>query len=87
MSFGERNALSIILINLTKKEEISSDDTQQAFTCSKSITERVEKVVKYIQSLQQRYQNDFIDVIVVCLLLTLNKLHAFFKCLYRYIWA
>ena len=67
-----KNALTMILISLTKKEEISSNDTQRAFTCSKSITERVEKDVQYIQSLQQRYQNDFIDVIVVCLLLTLS---------------
>ena len=32
------------------------------FTCSKSTKETLEKVVKYVQSQQQRHQNDVVKV-------------------------
>ena len=47
--------------------------TQPAFTCSKLTIETLEQGVKYIQSKQQRYQNDANDVVLVSLLLTLNS--------------
>ena len=46
--------------------------TQQAFTCSKSTIETLEKGLKYVQSCQCRYKKDAIDVVLVSSLLTLN---------------
>ena len=52
--------------------------TQLTLICSKSTTETLGKRAKYIQSLQQKHQNDACDVVLVFLLLTLNIFHAFF---------
>ena len=41
-----------------------------AFTCSKLTIETLEQDVKYVQSQQQRYQNDTSGVVLVSLLLT-----------------
>ena len=49
---------------------------QPAFTYSKSTMERPEQRVKYVQSLQQRHQDDVSDVVLVSLLLTLNRFHT-----------
>ena len=46
---------------------------QPATTCSKLTTETLEQDVKYVQSEQQRHQNDANGVVLVSLLLTLNK--------------
>ena len=46
--------------------------TQQAFTCSKSTIETLEKGLTYVQSYQWRYQKDVIEVVLVSSLLTLN---------------
>ena len=46
--------------------------TQQAFTCSKSTTETLEKSLTYVQSYQWRYQKDVIEVVLVFSLLTVN---------------
>ena len=46
--------------------------TQQAFTCSKSSIQRLEKGLTYVQSYQWRYQKDVIEVVLVSSLLTLN---------------
>ena len=47
--------------------------TQQAFTCSKSTIETLEKGLTYVQSYQWRYQKDVIEVVLVSLLLALNN--------------
>ena len=46
--------------------------TQQAFTCSKSTIETLEKGLTYVQSYQWRYQNGVIEVVLVSPLSTLN---------------
>ena len=46
--------------------------TQQAFTCSRSTIETIEKVLTYVQCYQWRYQKDVIKVVLVFSLLTLN---------------
>ena len=51
--------------------------TQQAFTCSKSTIETLEKSLKYVQSYQWRYQKDVIEVVLVSSLLTLNYFKSF----------
>ena len=51
---------------------------QLTFTCSKLRIEMLEKSVKCIQSLQQKYQNDVTEVALVFLLLTLSIFHTFF---------
>ena len=35
--------------------------------------------MKYVQGTQKRHQNNASGVVLVCLLLTLNKLHTFFS--------
>ena len=45
---------------------------QLSFTCSKSITKTLEKVVKFVQNYKWWYQNDVIDLVLVSLLLTLS---------------
>ena len=52
--------------------------TQPAFTCSKFTIETLEQGVKYVQSQQQRHQNDTIDVDLVSLLLTLSIFSTLF---------
>ena len=51
--------------------------TQQAFTCSKSTIETLEKGLTYVQSYQWRYQKDVIEVVLVSSLLTLNYFKSF----------
>ena len=51
---------------------------QLEVTCSKSKIQTPEDSVKHVQSYQQKYYNDVIDVILVFLLLTLNIFHIFF---------
>ena len=51
--------------------------TQLTFNCSKSTIEIVEKGVRYVQSYQQKHQNDVIDVFLLLLFLTLNIFHIF----------
>ena len=51
--------------------------TQQAFTCSKSTIETLEKSLTYVQSYQWRYQKDVIEVVLVSSLLTLNYFKSF----------
>ena len=46
--------------------------TLQAFTCSKSTLETLEKGMTYVQSYQLRYQKDVIEVVLMSSLLTLN---------------
>ena len=51
--------------------------TQQAFNCSKSTIETLEKGLTYVQSYQWRYQKDVIEVVLVSSLLTLNYFKSF----------
>ena len=46
--------------------------TQQAFTCSKSTIETLEKGLTYVQSYHWRYQKDVIEVVLVSSLLAFN---------------
>ena len=64
----------------------SEETAQLTFTCSKSKIETLEKGVKYVQSLQQKYQN-VIDAVLVFLLLTLNLFHIFLFHIYRWLWT
>ena len=47
-----------------------------------SAIEAPEQCVKYVQSEQQRHQNDVSDLFVVSLALTLNLFHIFCQCFY-----
>ena len=51
---------------------------QLTFASLKSPIETLKKGVKYVQSWQENYQNDAIDVVLVFLLLTLNIFQTFF---------
>ena len=46
--------------------------TLQAFTCSKSTIETLEKGMTYVQSYQLKHQKDVIEVVLMSSLLTLN---------------
>ena len=68
---------SFILITLLYGYVKTPYLTQQAFTCSKSATETLEKSLTYVQSYQWRYQKDVIEVVLVSSLLTLNYFKSF----------
>ena len=51
--------------------------TREAFTCSMSTVETLEKGLTYVQSYQWRYQKDVIEVVLVSSLLTLNYFKSF----------
>ena len=48
------------------------------FICSKLTIETLEQVAKYVQSQQERQQNDSNGVVLVSLLLTLNIINNLF---------
>ena len=53
--------------------------TQQTFTCSKGTIETLEKGLTFVQSWQQRYQKDVIEVVLVTSLSTLNFSTPFYS--------
>ena len=75
--------MKVLMKELMKFTRILNDNTitghlQPAFTCSKLTIETLEQGVKYVQSLQQRHQNDAIGIACMSLLLTLNIFHTLF---------
>ena len=52
--------------------------TQLTFTCAELTIETLEKGVKYVQSWQQKHQNEVNDIVLVFLFLTLNIFYTFF---------
>ena len=64
-----------VLVQCVDGKTLPSKDL---FTCSKSTREALGKVVKYVQSVQSRQQNNVIDVVLVLLLLPVNIFHNFF---------
>lgn len=75
---------------LYQNKEKLPHQTCNFFTCLKSTIGRLEKDVKYVQSSQQRRQNDVIDVVVISLSLILNKFKTFKQtslCLYCSLWT
>ena len=63
---------------LTPSEHAKDEVFQLTFTCSKLTIETQEKGMKYVQSQQQKHQNDVNAVVFFFLLLTLNIIQTFF---------
>ena len=71
-------SLKVSLSEFVKLPPYLEPTTQPTFTSSKSTIKTLEKDAKYIQSSQQKHQNDIIDVNLMILLLILNIFHIFF---------
>ena len=58
-----------------------------SITCLLSTIEILELSLKYVQSQQERQQNDIIDVVLELYLLTLNIFYTLFFCFHCWLWA